>query len=187
MATITNTQVTTALGLLNQNWFGPFDSVTGVVNGETEDDEEFTFDTAGDVEVTITYLDLIEVDLAHQIILAAVIDDIAGDVAAGDYGPLTRVTELEDLPYNDVNGKKIELTTVNGNTIYLTYDEIKRESLLLERVRIAEGYNAKVDAILAKLVALKVVTDAFPAVHTAANYKTLINGLLGIEEIRGHF
>lgn len=187
MATITNAQVTAALALLDQNWFGPFDNVGGVTDDVTTDAEDFTFDTADDVEVTMTYLELVDIPVAQQIIIGAVVDDIAANVAAGDYGPWTRVTADSAMPHEDKNVPKINLQTANGNDLWMTYEQLTRAQLISKHAQIAEGINHKVATLVTAIDAIKTAYDAYSTPYTEANYKAIIQGLLAIEEIKGHF
>jgi hypothetical protein len=187
MATITNAQVTAALALLDQDWFGAFDNIGGVTNDVTTDAEDFTFDTVDDVEVTMTYLELVDIPVAQQIIIGAVVDDLIGDITSGDYGPWTRVTADSAMPHEDKNVPKINLQTANDNDVWMTYEQLTRAQLITKHAQVAEGINHKAATLVTAIDAIKTAYDEYSTPYTEANYKAIINGLLAIEEIKGHF
>ena len=189
MATITNAQVTTRLAEIHAatpNWFGPFDNVRGVTDNTTNDDEDFTFNTENDTSITMNFLELSNDTTARQEIFAVMVDAVLAKIATSDYGPFTRVTALANLPHESLNVPRIEVTNINGNTLFLSYDQLVQDVWRNVYAAQVEGANHKVETIIATLEKLKTVTDAMTAPYSREDYNIIVSSLQSIPEIRGY-
>jgi len=185
MATITNAQVEAQLGYYI-NWFGPHDTISGVTDGVTTDAEDFTFQTVGNVTVTINYTELSVLTTGKQIILAALVDALAAAVGAAYYGPLTRTTAIASLPTVHWDEKRIAFTDKYNNTVYLTYTQLANAVARNSVVYDANAVDVVSNAIVTELAALKVLTDAMVRPYTLANYNTISRALVDIDQIKAH-
>lgn len=183
MATITNAEVEALLEDY-AGWFGPHDDVTGVTDGVTEDDADFTFDTAGDVEITINFLELSDPVTAKQIIIGAVVDDLGDNYdSITASGPLTRVTADSLMPGTVKDKPRIEFTDADGDTVFMTYTQLATSPGTF--VGLAKSTSDVTADIISDLASLKSLTDAMTAPYTDANYKTVVDALHAIVVTRG--
>ena len=93
------------------------------------------------------------------------IDTLAAAVAA-PYGPLTRVTDVADLP--EPNSEiKLEFTSALTQTVYLTVEEMQIAGILADRLLTQHGHVGVTRAISAAIDAIDVVNET---IKTAADF-----------------
>jgi hypothetical protein len=184
MANITNAEVTAALLAFNtaypDGWFTDYTKTTDVESPQLDDVTDFVIATATPTNVNITYLELLDDLDTKRIALYAEALALAAAVAAGDYGPLTVVTTEANAPISF--DQRMEYTTLNSKTVYLSYNDMKVDAVRNTLVDQAEGETAKVDTIGAQLTALVVLYDAMTAPHSHADYVSLIDSIREIYE-----
>ena len=112
----------------------------------------------------------------------AQVDTAAGNVAAGDGGPLTRVSDVEAYPTPN-SEIRIELTTAAGNSVWLTYEQLTNAEQYPHKIAEADGISAIVEDIKTKVDALDTTMGAYSVPHTYAEYKATIESLREIAQI----
>jgi hypothetical protein len=195
MANITNAEVNAACAAIPVSWFGPATRVTNVESPQLTNTNDFTvrvFYGDGDTtSVTINYDELTDSTDSKQIIFAAVIDDWAAAIDT-PYGPITRTTAVADLGINALNAFDTPITFTlaspyTSETVELTYNELKYEDIVIERLKRVVGVSSVVQTIIDELSALNTVAQAMTAPHTDADYATLIEGLRDLNYLVGGF
>lgn len=106
----------------------------------------------------------------------AQVNTLAAAVAS-PYGPLVRVTNMDDLPDPNADIKIHFTTAVAGVEVDATYNEMNDADV--QAAIIAQAFNEQADiqGFKAALATYATAVAAMTLPHTYADYKTIYNGL----------
>lgn len=195
MANITNAEVDAFCAAIPVSWFGPATRVTNVESPQLTNTNDFTITVAygdGDTtSVTLNYDELIDADEYKPIVFGAVIDDFAAAVDA-PYGPIVRNTTLANLGTDAKSAfdEPISFTLASPYdtaSVELSYNELKYEAVVLERLQRAVGVQYQVNRLKTEIAALYAVSNALIAPHTEDDYQELIDGIRDLNYSVGGF
>jgi len=195
MANITNAEVNAASAAIPVSWFGPATRVTNVQSPQLTNTNDFTVTVAhGDgntTSVVLNYDELTDEAEYKPIIFGAVIDDFAAAIDS-PYGPLTRTTALADLGTNPISAfdEPIAFTLASpydDKTVELTYNELKYEAVVLQRLKQVVGVQYQVNRLKTEIAALYAVSNAMSAPHTESDYQELVDGIRDLNYSVGGF
>lgn len=112
--------------------------------------------------------------------------DTAAASVPGPYGPLTRKTNMSNLPTPN-DRYKIELEDQNGNKIVCRYEELTDPDRILELVYEANGYQGLMHKTILELEAIE---SDFPkdsnGEYTYEDYMAFVQRLRSLEIIRNY-
>lgn len=105
------------------------------------------------------------------------------------YGPFTRVTDMTTLPTpNDL--QQIELVDANGNTLYMTYNELADavavQQILAKRYGKQYVLHALINQVNTINTTLQTIRNANGQGYTDAEYRQVIALLRTINETSGY-
>lgn len=98
---------------------------------------------------------------------------------ASESAPLTRVTDIDtEFPAVSTNDSlRVENTTDNGNTVFLSYIELDNADLTTHAVNVADGITGVVAAIETEINTIDALIAAMPDPPTAADLRELVIAL----------
>ena len=100
--------------------------------------------------------------------------DTAAAAVPSPYGPLTRVTDVADLP--EPNSEiRLEFTSALSETVYATYAELIIPAMILQINQRAHDWTAVVADLKTALNELDVLVDAMATPHTYEDYQAIID------------
>lgn len=106
----------------------------------------------------------------------AAVDSLAGDIDA-PYGPLVRVTNMDELPVPNDNIKLDFTTAVSGVTVSMTYNELADELVAADIIAQAFNQQGVLEAFATALDTYNTAIQALSLPHTYADFKTAYSGL----------
>lgn len=116
------------------------------------------------------------------------VDVIASTIAA-PYGPIVRVTDMEDLPVPNEN-RDIEFTmaaTVDSLPVTMSYEQLATASVRNRILAQFAGVQGLAEELIADVAAAYAVTNALSAPHTYEDYKTAVEAVRAIRAVKGYY
>lgn len=114
--------------------------------------------------------------------------DEAAAAVAGPYGPLTRVTDVEEFEGNNRH-MRFEFTDQLGKTVLASYDELIDAQAIARQIALAEGVSYTVNKLIEQVDDLYTYTDGIDnsngGPYTQEQYEQIIAKLRDIHEISG--